>query len=90
MKWLSGLFKHLHEQLEQCPCTTTMHFTIDFLRNCDDCEDCKVALEYLADHGGFCDCEVLMNVERKNEISIEDDDLNIEDGGRDNGRIHRN
>lgn len=28
MKWLSGLFEYLHEQLEQCPCTTTLHFTI--------------------------------------------------------------
>ena len=101
IEWLPGLFEYLHEQLEQCPCTTTLHFTINFLRSCPDCEDSKVALKYLADHGGFCDCEIIMNVERKDDdFDIEDEEVeeveeveeenNIEDKGRDNGRIHRN
>ena len=63
MKWLVGLFRHLDERLEEDGCDNTMRFTAEFLRKSDDCGDCEGALEWLAERGGFCDCEVLLNVE---------------------------
>ncbi len=63
MKWLAGLFKHLGGRLEQGPCDNTMRLSTDFLRESDECDDCEEALEWLAERGGFCDCEVLLNVE---------------------------
>ncbi len=63
MKWLAELFKHLDERLEQGRCDNTMRLTTDFLQESDECDDCEEALEWLAERGGFCDCEVLLNVE---------------------------
>ncbi len=63
MKWLAGLFKHLGERLEQDGCDNTMRIATDFLQYSDECDDCEEALEWLAERGGFCDCEVLLNVE---------------------------
>ncbi len=63
MKWLAGLFKHLGERLERDPCDNTMRFATEVLLDSDECNDCEEALESLAERGGFCDCEVLLNVE---------------------------
>ncbi|MFQ5464065.1 MAG: DUF2695 domain-containing protein [Phycisphaerae bacterium] len=63
MKWLAGLFKHLGERLEQDGCDNTMRLATDFLQDSDECDDCGDALEWLAERGAFCDCEVLLNVE---------------------------
>ncbi len=62
MKWLAGLFKHLGNCLEQDVCDNTMRFATEFLLDSDECDDCEEALEWLAERGGFCDCEVLLNV----------------------------
>jgi len=63
MEWLAGLFKHLGNCLERDVCDNTMRLSTDFLRESDECDDCGEALEWLAERGGFCDCEVLLNVE---------------------------
>ncbi len=63
MKWMAGLSKHLGERLERGPCDNTMRFATEFLLDSDECNDCEEALEWLAERGGFCDCEVLLNVE---------------------------
>jgi len=63
MKWLTELFKYLGERLEQGRCDNTMRLATDFLHESDECDDCEEALEWLAERGGFCDCEVLLNVE---------------------------
>ena len=63
MKWLAGLFGYLGERLDHGRCDNTMRLTAEFLRKSDDCGDCEGALEWLAERGGFCDCEVLLNVE---------------------------
>ena len=61
MKWPAGLFKHLGERLERGPCDNTMRFAT--LLDSDECNDCEEALEWLAERGGSCDCEVPLNVE---------------------------
>lgn len=61
MKWPAGLFKHLGERLERGPCDNTMDFAT--LLDSDECNDCEEALEWLAERGGSCDCEVPLNVD---------------------------
>ena len=62
MKWLAELFMYLGERLEHGQCDNTMRFATEFLLESDECDDCEEALEWLAERGGFCDCEVLLNV----------------------------
>jgi hypothetical protein len=61
MKWLAGLFGHLGERLDQGRCDNTMRLAAKYLS--DKCGDLDEALDWLARRGGFCDCEVLLNVE---------------------------
>ena len=63
MKWLAELFIHLDVRLERDGCDNTMRFTTEFLHESDECDDRDEALEWLAERGGFCDCEVLLNVQ---------------------------
>ncbi len=63
MKWLAGLFKHIGERLEQDVCDNTMRLSTEFLQESEACDNCEDALEWLAKRGGYCDCEVLLNVE---------------------------
>ena len=63
MKWLAGLFRHLGELLEQDGCDNTMRLTAEYLQASGECGDLDEALDWLARRGGFCDCEVLLNVE---------------------------
>jgi len=55
------LFDFLDEQVEKNGCGHTLEITISFLdqRKIPN----ETVLNWLEDHGGYCDCEVLMNVQ---------------------------
>jgi hypothetical protein len=59
------IFDHLHENLgDECDHSLTM--TTEFLKE-KRIENIDRVVEWLNDNGGYCDCEVLMNVEEKFE-----------------------
>ena len=59
------LFEHLDEYLgDECDHSLTM--TKEFLKE-KGIENIDKVVEWLSDNGGYCDCEVLMNVEEKFE-----------------------
>ena len=62
-KLFRELFAYLDEQLGETDCQHDLRFTEAFLNDCD-CDTEKV-LEWLEDHGGGCDCEVLCNIEEQ-------------------------
>jgi predicted transcriptional regulator len=60
------LFDFLYQELEKNGCDDSLKLTKQFLetnqvRNTDEVE------KFLKENGGFCDCEVLYNVEEKIE-----------------------
>jgi hypothetical protein len=58
----ADLFDFLDGQLSETECDHEMTHTKAWLEaNCP--ENADAVLAWLADHGGYCDCEVLMNVE---------------------------
>jgi len=57
-----GLFDYLDEHLQECSCDHSMCLTEKFLV-LTGMTDTVDMLDWLADHGAFCDCEVLANVE---------------------------
>jgi hypothetical protein len=61
----AALFDFLDESLEAEPCDHTLRLTTQYLQThnlpADD------VIEWLNDNGGYCDCEVLSNVEEKFE-----------------------
>lgn len=62
---LKGLFDYLDEQLGEMDCDDTLRLTQQFLT---DHNLSVVAIsDWLATYGGYCDCEVLANVEEKFE-----------------------
>jgi len=60
---LRALFDHLDRNLEQSECDCTLRHTEIFLAQRK--VDPGALVTWLADHHGFCDCEVLFNVEEK-------------------------
>lgn len=62
---LKSLFDYLDERLGVDGCDDTLRITHTFLQS----HNLSVAdtSEWLAAHGGYCDCEVLANVEEKFE-----------------------
>lgn len=58
-----SLFNYLDEVLEEHGCDDTLKYTERFLE--DNELPVKKSLNWLRDNGGFCDCEVLANVEDK-------------------------
>ena len=59
------LFDHLDENLgDECDHSLTM--TTEFLKE-KGIENIDKVVEWLNDNGGYCDCEVLANVEEKFE-----------------------
>lgn len=61
-----GLFDHLDNELNELGCdddqTITKHYlSIIGIQNIED------VLVWLIDHGGYCDCEILANVEEQFE-----------------------
>ena len=55
------LFDYLDAQLQLHGCNHTDMLTREFLAN--NCVKTEEVIEWLNEHGGFCDCEVLLNVE---------------------------
>lgn len=60
-----NLFDELNERLSEEPCDHTLTITEDFL-NQHQLPVQKV-IPWLKEHGGYCDCEVLFNIEKKFE-----------------------
>lgn len=54
------LFDCLNVRLEQ-DCSHTLNITLEFLENNDI--PVNDVIEWLNKHGGYCDCEVLANIE---------------------------
>jgi hypothetical protein len=59
-----GLFEYLDEQLENEGCDDTLRLTEQFLQDAG-VVNIEEVLQWLRDHGGYCDCEVLANVEEQ-------------------------
>jgi hypothetical protein len=55
------LFEMLDERLIEDGCDHSLRWTEEFLSGSE--VDTDAVLAWLAEHGGFCDCEVLANVE---------------------------
>ena len=60
------LYDYLDTHLEEKGCDDTNSLTKKFLLQ-TDIEKVDEVLEWLADHGGYCDCEILANVEQQFE-----------------------
>lgn len=58
-----SLFDYLDEILGEHGCDDTLKYTIKFLE--DNELPIDESLNWLRDNGGFCDCEVLANIEDK-------------------------
>jgi hypothetical protein len=59
---LCGLFDHLDKEIES-GCDHTLRLTTAFLQKRG--LDVERIIPWLREHGGYCDCEVLANVEDK-------------------------
>ncbi|MFN8358180.1 MAG: DUF2695 domain-containing protein [Spirosomataceae bacterium] len=57
-----NLFDVLDIHLEEHGCDHTSKLTLQFLRD-NEIEDIEKVLDWLEENGGFCDCEILANVE---------------------------
>ena len=66
---LAGLFDYLDEQLVIEGCNHTPKMTIKYLESRNLKAD--YILPWLEEYGGYCDCEVLANVEESWESEIE-------------------
>lgn len=60
------LFDYLDMQLTDKDCNDTNGLTKTFLLQ-SNIEKVDEVLDWLADHGGYCDCEILANVEEQFE-----------------------
>ncbi len=60
---LKELFDHLDEKLKDRGCDHTLLHSLAFIRHHELPEDSF--LTWLGKYGGYCDCEVLANVEGK-------------------------
>lgn len=52
--------------MEESGCDDTNILTATFLKN-KKIENIEMVLDWLAENGGYCDCEILANVEEKFE-----------------------
>ena len=60
------LFDYLDTELTDKNCDDTNSLTKTFLLQ-SNIQKIDEVLEWLADHGGYCDCEILANVEQQFE-----------------------
>ena len=63
-KSFSELFDYLEKALQECPCDHTLRHTTCFLTE-NKVSDIEKVITWLTSHGGYCDCEVLNNVEEQ-------------------------
>ncbi|KPH12447.1 DUF2695 domain-containing protein [Chryseobacterium sp. ERMR1:04] len=61
-----NLFDDLDNQLEKFGCDDTNKLTIEFLEK-NNIMNIENILSWLSENGGYCDCEILTNVEEKFE-----------------------
>jgi RNA polymerase-binding transcription factor DksA len=61
-----NLFDYLDNRLEENSCDDTNKLTLEFLVK-HKIENIETVLNWLAENGGYCDCEILANVEEKFE-----------------------
>jgi len=59
-----ALFDYLDEKLTDNPCDDTLNFSIAFLQSLE-LDNIEEITKWLGENGGYCDCEVLANVEEK-------------------------
>lgn len=59
-----ALFYYLDEKLTDNPCDDTLKFTAIFLQSLK-LDNIEEITKWLSKHDGYCDCEVLANVEEK-------------------------
>ena len=62
------LFRFLRKQLAEQDCDHTLRFTQQWLDENVPAEKHAAILKEMAEQGGFCDCEVLMNCYEKYEL----------------------
>lgn len=60
------LFDYLDNKLEENDCDDTNKLATQFLKN-NKIENIQTVLSWLSENGGYCDCEILANVEEKFE-----------------------
>lgn len=65
-KYFENLFDYLDNQLEKTGCDDTHKLTTGFLKK-NKIMNVENILSWLAENGGYCDCEILANVEEKFE-----------------------
>ena len=58
------LFDYLEKVLQECPCDHSLRHTTHFLSE-NKVPDPEKVITWLTSHGGYCDCEVLYNVEEQ-------------------------
>ena len=63
-KCFVALFHFLDKALQECPCDHTLRHTTCFLTE-NKVSDIEKVITWLTSHGGYCDCEVLNNVEEQ-------------------------
>jgi hypothetical protein len=59
-----GLFDYFDEQLAENPCDDTLKLSVAFLQSVK-LDNIEEITKWLSEHSGYCDCEVLANVEEK-------------------------
>ncbi|WP_121967179.1 DUF2695 domain-containing protein [Myroides sp. N17-2] len=60
--YFTQLFDDLDNYLEKCGCNHTNEKTMEILKSMD-VKNIEEVLLWLREYGGYCDCEVLWNVE---------------------------
>jgi hypothetical protein len=60
------LFDYLDNKLEENDCDDTNKLATQFLKK-NKIENIQTVLSWLSENGGYCDCEILANVEEKFE-----------------------
>ena len=65
---LKALFDHVDSRLESTECDNSLQHTLDFIKTRSLPEANFIA--WLEENGGYCDCEVLANVEQVVENAV--------------------
>lgn len=65
-KLFENLFDYLDNKFEENDCDDTNKMTTEFLKK-NKIENIQLILNWLSENGGYCDCEILANVEEKFE-----------------------
>jgi|SRR5690606_10282589 len=59
-----ALFDHLDNELSNNNCDHNLKYSIEFLQS-QSIDNIEEVTEWFKENGGYCDCEVLANVEEK-------------------------